>query len=103
MTRAQYRILNRLRKKQTNRDDVTVVDSASHFVVFHLAFPGIYVTYNDDGHLIETETEAQRKEKQKPLAIPGKVNLVIGGEMGSDNYGMQPNKPIIHDDDDVPF
>jgi hypothetical protein len=88
MTKAQYRVYNRLAKKQTNRKaDITVVETAAQFVTFHLAFTGLYLTYDNAGCLMSSETEAERRAKQKPLAVPGKVNLVIGGEMGSESYG----------------
>jgi hypothetical protein len=103
MTRAQYRVYNRLAAKQVNRArDITIVDSAAQYVTFHLAFTGLYLTYDNAGYLMSTETQAQREAGKKQLANPGSTNLVIGGEMGSESYGERRPEPVVIDDD-IPY
>lgn len=108
MTRALYRIYNRLQKKQVNHRDVAIVEITEHFVTFHVAFPGLYLTYDTVGSLLATETEAERGATGKPLYEPGQ-QPIVRVEMGSDTRGLgstgldeAPPWATV-DDDDVPF
>lgn len=98
MTKAQYKVLGRLRKKQTNHSDVAVVESSSTSCTIYLPFPGLYLTYSSDGKLAQTQTIVEREAAGNTLAKAG-GNAVLQGEMGSEEYGR--SVPVI--DDDVPF
>jgi hypothetical protein len=102
MTRAQYQVFRRLAKKQTNRTDISVVDRGAQSVTFHVPFPGLYLTYDRKGTLMLTETEAERWQGGKRLALQQSIDLVIGGEVGSENYTPQKIDDTITDDD-IPF
>lgn len=93
MTKAQYKVLGRLRRKQTNKSDVEVVESSSTSCTIYLPFPGFYLTYDNDGKLILTETIAERKAGTKTLS----GQMLLAGEMGDGVY----RAPVI--DDDCPF
>ena len=95
MTRSQYRVYNRLRKKQVNHV-VDVVEASDSSVTFHVPFPGLYLTYGNLGELLLTETEAERREGSKPLK-----GYQLGGEVGSDTRGIKAPPEVL--DDDVPF
>ena len=105
MTRAQYRAFSRLKKKMVNPTDLAVVDVTQSGVTFHIAYPGLYVTYDNVGVLLLTETEAEYNARDKVISL--------GGEMGSDTRGLVKPPPIAPatiapatdsiDDDDVPF
>lgn len=69
------------------------MESSSTSVTIYLPFPGLYLTYDNGGKLVLTETIAERESGSKTLAKPG-GNVVLQGELGS---GMQ----VI--DDDCPF
>jgi hypothetical protein len=102
MTKAQYRVYNRLAKKQVNRrNDVQVIDQSESSVTFHTAFPSLYLTYDSCGNLILTETDGQRKSGLKTLSVPGRSEVRLVGELGSPDYHYQ--KPVEIDDDDEPF
>ncbi len=81
MTKAQYRAFNRLRKKQTNASDVRVVESSQSCAVIYVAFPGLYLTYSNDGKLLLTETVKEREAGKGQLLIPGMAPVLVG-EMG---------------------
>ncbi len=85
-----------MRRKQTNRSDVEVVDSSSTSCTVYLPFPGFYLTYDNDGHLVLTETIAERKAGTKAL----RGQPLLAGEMGDGVY-----KPTVYDDESdlVPF
>ncbi len=101
MTKAQYKVLNRLQKKQTNRVDVSVVESSETSVTFYVAFPGLYLTYDRVGKLISTETPVEREKAGRELTRAG--GPVLKGEMGSGEY--RPALVEVWDDesDSVPF
>lgn len=104
MTRAQHKRFSRLRKQQVNNNDITVVEASATSVTFHIAWPGLYLTYNNEGDLMFSETEAERRQKKKELIGPGHINPVVSGEMGSELY--LPENPYgqhQEEDDDVPF
>lgn len=101
MTRALYRIYNRLKKKQVNRD-ASIVEVTEQFATFHIPFPGLYLTYDMVGNLLLTETERERKAGTKPLFKPGQ-QPIVQGEMGSDTRGFNERQPPPDLDDDVPF
>lgn len=98
MTKAQLKVLNRLQKKQSNRTDVTVVETSESSATFHVAFPGLYLTYDNLGKLIATETPVERERANRELTRPG--GPVLAGEMGSGEYKPLPIEVL---DDDVPF
>lgn len=98
MTRAQLAVFNRLRHKQTNKEDVTVVEETEACVTIHVTFPGLYLTYNLLGKLISTETEAERRQGNRPL----KGARIAPPEMGQSYYQPAPS-PVEDLDDDVPF
>ncbi len=101
MTKAQYKVFNRLRKKQTNRSDVALVETSTTSCTIFVTFPGLYLTYDNAGKLIETQTVIEREAAGHALTKPG-GNIQLQGEMGSDDYGGMFNRiPVI--DDDVPF
>lgn len=84
MTKAQYQIYNRLSRKQVNRQhDVQIVEESNTSVTFHVAFPGVYLTYDSCGHLLSTETNVQRKMTRRPMAQLVQGKLTFGGELGS--------------------
>ncbi len=93
MTKAQYKVLGRLRKKQINQSDVEVVECSESCCVIYLPYPGLYLTYNNGGKLVLTETTAERDKGTGTLH--GGKN-VLQGEMGSGYY------PDVYDDD-TPF
>lgn len=101
MTRSQHRVYNRLRKKQVNHV-IDVVEVTERYAVFHVPFPGLYLTYDTVGNLLHTETEAERKAGSRPLFKPGQ-QPVFTGEMGSDTRGLNEREPAPDLDDDVPF
>lgn len=94
MTKAQYKVLGRLRKKQTNRSDLEVVDATSTSCTIFLPFPGLYLSYDNDGKLYLTETIKERMAGKKAM----KGSPLLAGEMADGVY----NKPTVYDDD-IPF
>lgn len=104
MTKAQYKVFNRLARRQVNRTDIRVVETAESFATFFLAFPGLYLTYDRQGSLIKQQTITERVIAKDHLAGPPDETPLLGIEMGTDNY--QHKKPMYQDndpDDDVPF
>ncbi len=97
MTRAQYKVLDRLRKKQVNKSDVAVVESSSTSCTIYLPFPGLYLSYNSDGQLFLTQTIAEREKAGTALAQPGGDKL-LAGEMADGVY-----KVPVYDDESEPF
>ena len=81
MTKAHSKIFDKLRRKQVNSSDVLVVSYSDTSATFFLKFPGLYVTYDHKGNLVETETKVERRTHGGTLA-----NFVqqmhIGGEVG---------------------
>jgi hypothetical protein len=95
MTKAQYRVYNRLAKKQTNRrHDVAIVEESPSSVTLHVAFPGLYLTYGTAGDLLESETEAERVLGKRPVASDTRIDC--NREMGSSDYFKQ---PVVIDDE----
>ena len=80
MTRAQHRVFNRLRHKQVNANDVAVVEVSDGAVTFFVTFPGLYLTYDNTGGLLEVETVTEREQHVRRLV----GNAAPEGEMGSD-------------------
>lgn len=96
MTKAQYRMFNRLRKKQSNHDDAMVVDASFRTITIYLRFPGLYLTYDPVGTLLQSETEAERRKSGGRLASEGPVEI----EVDEIPKGL----PVeVDDDGDVPF
>ena len=92
MTKSQYKVFNKLGKKQVNRSDVTVVDSGSGFVTFHTNFPSLYLTYDNTGTLMHCQTDVERSQAHEALAKPqAQVEMQL----------VDPYVTVI--DDDVPF
>ena len=84
MTKSQYRVFHKLGRKQVNRSDVAVVEASDTHVTFWVAFPGLYLTYDQRGVLIESETVAERNHSGKPMTPSQDMSqLVLGGELGS--------------------
>ena len=103
MTRAQLRVYNRLAKKQVNRTrDVVIVEESVSSVTFFVAFPGLYLSYDSCGSLIESQTETERERAKRPLAKAGAQQLTLQGEL-ADYRPKQSCPPVEIDDDDVPF
>jgi hypothetical protein len=80
MTKAQCRKYNKLRDRQVNRD-VMVIETSESSITFFVPFPGLYLTYDNVGGLLLTETDAQRRLNAKTIAIPGQ-QPTLTGEMG---------------------
>jgi hypothetical protein len=95
MTKAQMQVYNRLRKRQVNRgNDVVIVQEAREEseggITFYVAFPGLYMTYDRAGKLLETMTKGEwEKGKRAPVKLAPQ-QIVFHGELSID-------------DDDVPF
>lgn len=68
MTRAQHQAFERLRRKVTNPDDVTILEVTDGAVTIFVAFPPMYLIYGNDGALLRSETIAQRRAAGKRLA-----------------------------------
>ena len=101
MTKAQYRIFNRLSRKQANRNDIRVVETTEYYACFFLPFPGLYLTYDRAGNLIKQQTNTERVIAKEQLTGPPDETPLSGIEMGTDNY--QHHRHLDPDDDDVPF
>jgi hypothetical protein len=95
MTKAQYRVYNRLAKKQVNRrQDIRIVEESASSVTLYITFPGLYLTYGSAGNLLETQTEAERVLGKRPVAS-GPV-AGYDRELGSSDYFKQ---PVVIDDE----
>jgi len=81
MTKPQYKVFNRLQRKQVNSQDVQVVEASETSCTIYVAFPGLYLTYDHAGKLIETETARERALARRELVIMGQ-QLNLNGEMG---------------------
>jgi hypothetical protein len=67
-----------------NWDDVIILDASETSATFFIKFPGLYLTYDHLGKLVETQTRTQRKLAKQPLARPGQQGkLAQDGEMGN--------------------
>jgi hypothetical protein len=83
VTKSQDKVFAKLRKRQTNSSDVVVVETSETYCVFFVAFPGLYLTYDRMGKLLETETVIERTVAGKSLAKLGdQGDLILSGEMG---------------------
>ncbi len=82
MTKSQCRIFGKLRKKQVNANDVTVVEASDTCITFFVAFPGLYLTYDSHGRLLGVETNQEWLLAGKVPVVPG-TQMVLDGEMGS--------------------
>jgi hypothetical protein len=84
MTKSQCRVFNKLRKKEVNRSDVAVVEASDTSITFWVAFPGLFLTYDQRGVLIGSETITERTGSGKPMTPSADASqLVLGGELGS--------------------
>jgi hypothetical protein len=84
VTKSQCRVFNKLRKKEVNRSDVAVVEASDTAITFWVAFPGLFLTYDQKGSLIGSETITERAGNGKPMTpSQDAAQLVLGGELGS--------------------
>ena len=82
MTKSQYKVFSKLQRRQVNSDDAQVVEASESSCTIYLAFPGLYLTYDHLGKLMETETVTERTLTGRPLAVPGQQQMNLDTEMG---------------------
>lgn len=90
-------MFNRLAKRQVNRlHDVKVVDEGEASVTIYIAYPGLYLTYDRTGKLIESASPKEWEAKGNRPAVAPVRQLVFAGT-------LKPLPVMPDDDDDVPF
>ena len=91
------------KRKISHNKSLSVVEQSARYVVFYTPFPGLYLTYDQDGKLMETETETQRKLSGRTMVRIEGCLVIGGGELGSEDYQSVRDRDIPVDDDDCPF
>ena len=87
-----------MRKRQVNRSkDMAVVEESEASATFYVAYPGLYLTYDTTGRLIESRTPAEWERARKAPAKLEPQQLVFQGGLRS------PGRIVDLEDDDVPF
>lgn len=103
MTKSQIKVFNRLNRLSGKRLDVRVVESSDRSVVIYVPFPGFYLTYDQLGTLIRTQTIPEREKSGESLARADGKCLVIEGGLDEGRYNQKGNPDLSVGDDDVPF